>query len=112
MAEKKRKDISDQIIALAAMKAVLSTEGVSEMVDTGDTMSFSKLLGLESGLLKGIKIQKAGEGLEVDVALNVKFGTPIPQTAWNIQENVRNRIEAFADTPVVKVDVHIAGVTR
>jgi len=111
LAERK-KEISDQIIALAAMKAVLSTEGVSEMVDTGDTMSFNKLLGIESGLLKGIKITRQNEGLEVDVALNVRFGTPIPQTAWNIQENVKNRINAFTDTPVVKVDVHIAGVTE
>ncbi|MBR0140496.1 MAG: Asp23/Gls24 family envelope stress response protein [Firmicutes bacterium] len=112
MANDRRKDISDEIIALAAMKAVLMTEGVSGMVDTGDTMSFNKLLGIESGALKGVKIQKQGDGLEVDVALNVRFGASIPQTAWNIQENIKNRVNAISDTPVVKVDVHIAGVTR
>lgn len=104
----KRREISQEIMALSVMKAVLATEGAAEMVDTAATTAFRMLMGSKS--LKGVIIQGQAEGFEIDVYLNVKFGTAIPQTAWNIQENVKAKIESLTETPVRKVDVHISGV--
>ncbi|MCF0150576.1 MAG: Asp23/Gls24 family envelope stress response protein [Firmicutes bacterium] len=106
-----RKDLSQEIVALSIMKAVLNTEGVAEMVDTSVTTAFKVLIGSKSSL-KGVRVQGQPNGLQIDVFCNVHYGTAIPQTAWSIQENVKAKVEALAEIPVRRVDVHIAGVVK
>ena len=93
------------IAAICAMNAVLHTEGVAEMTPVPG-VSFGK----EKDSAKGVKLSESKKGLEADVYLNVRFGTKIPDTAWNIQENVKKRLEDFTDRKVAKVNIHIMGV--
>lgn len=93
-------------MAICAMNAVLHTEGVAEMAPLPG-VSFGK----DRDAAKGIKVSESKKGLDVDVYLNVKFGAKIPDTAWNIQENVKKRLEDLTDRKVSQVNIHIMGVS-
>ncbi|NMA93322.1 MAG: Asp23/Gls24 family envelope stress response protein, partial [Clostridiales bacterium] len=45
-----------------------------------------------------------------DVHLDVKYGCKIPNAAWNIQENVKKKIEALTSEKLYQVNIHIMGV--
>ena len=104
--EREKQELSLEIIALGAMKAVLATDGVAEMSESASVPQFIR----KTGSAKGVKITQHEDGLELDLSLNVKFGASIPTVAWNIQENVKNKLQALTDFEIVKVDVHITGV--
>ena len=104
--EREKQELSLEIIALAAIKAVLATEGVSEMAEPATVAAIIK-----PSSAKGIRLTRHDNGLELDITLNVKFGASIPTIAWNIQENVKKKLEALTECEIAKVDVHIAGVT-
>ena len=96
-----------EIVSICAMNAVLHTTGVAEMAPLPAMAS----IGKEKDGAKGIKIADTKKGLEIDVYLNVSFGANIPDTAWNIQENVKHRVEDFTDRKVSQVNIHIMGVS-
>lgn len=96
-----------EIVSICAMNAVLHTDGVSEMAPLPAMAS----LGKDKDGAKGVRISESKKGLEIDVYLNVAFGTKIPDTAWNIQENVKHRVEDFTDRKVSQVNIHIMGVS-
>jgi uncharacterized alkaline shock family protein YloU len=43
--------------------------------------------------------------------LIVRYGTRIPDVAWSVQENVKKAIESMTGLKVVKVNVHVQGVS-
>ena len=47
----------------------------------------------------------------IDIYCCVRFGTKIPDTAWNIQENVKRHVEDLTDAKIARVNIHIMGVT-
>ena len=96
-----------EIVSVCAMNAVLHTEGVAEMAPLPAMAS----LGKEKEGIRGVKISESKKGLEIDVYLNVRFGAKIPDTAWNIQENVKHRVEDLTDRKVSQVNIHIMGVS-
>ena len=107
MSEKRDKTI-EEMIETAAEAACLETEGVSCMVQLTSDMIAESILGKNPS--KGIKLSKDADGYNVDVYADVFFGCRIPETAWNIQENVKQRIEANTAAKVNKINIHIEGV--
>ena len=99
--------LPQEIVAVSAMNAVLRTEGVAELAPETGLQS----LGKDKDGVKGIRLQESRQGLIIDVYLNVSYGAKIPQTAWNIQENVKHRVEDFTDRKVSQVNIHIMGVS-
>jgi len=101
--------IPNEIIAVCAMNATLETTGVCDMA-TGLTDSLSKsILGRER-LAKGIRISEERDGLCVDVYIHVCYNANIPIVAWDVQNNVMDKLETIADVPVLKVNIHVQGV--
>ena len=47
----------------------------------------------------------------VDLYVIVEYGTPIQRAAMDAQENVRKAIESMTGLHVVRVDVHVQGVS-
>jgi len=49
--------------------------------------------------------------VDVDVTIIVDYGSPVPDVARNIQENVKKAIETMSGLDVHSVDVHVCGVS-
>jgi sugar phosphate isomerase/epimerase len=49
--------------------------------------------------------------VSVDVTITVDYGSPIPDVARNIQENVKKAIETMSGLDVKNVDVHVTGIS-
>ena len=64
-----------------------------------------------NNVTKGVKVEIGTEEASVDVYLNVEYGTPIQKAALDVQENVRKSIESMTGLHVVRVDVHVQGVS-
>lgn len=59
---------------------------------------------------KGIRTEILGEEVKIDVSVVVRYGTKIPEIAWQIQKNVRKHIEEMTGLHVTSVNVNIEGV--
>jgi len=101
--------ISDEVISTIASVAVMEVNGVCGLA--GGTIAgeiaqkFSK-----KNLNKGIKISTTDTETAIDISLSVKYGTRIPEIAWEVQENVKKSVESMSGLIVSKVNIHIAGV--
>ena len=49
--------------------------------------------------------------VSVDVTITMDYGSPIPDVARNIQENVKKAIETMSGLDVRNVDVHVTGIS-
>ena len=107
MPEKRDRTI-EELIETEAEAACLATDGVSCMAMlTSDMIAESIRLKNPS---RGIKLSKDGDEYIIDVYAEVSFGCRIPETAWNIQENVKQRVEKNTSAKVSKINIHIEGV--
>jgi len=101
--------IPEEVIAICAMNAVLKTDGVFELAP-GLTENLSRNLLGRDRLTKGIHISEEKNGLVVDVYINVRYNAKIPVVAWDIQENVKRKLEEITETPIHRVNIHVQGV--
>jgi uncharacterized alkaline shock family protein YloU len=101
--------LPDEVIAIAAARAVLDTKGVAEL-SGGIGNSISKTLLRKEQLSKGMKIDQTDEGINLDVYIVVYYGARIPEIAWQIQKNVKNSIQQLTERKVLAVNVHVQGV--
>lgn len=101
--------IDDDVVAVATARAVLGTEGVYELVGgIGD--SISKTLLRKEALSKGLRIDQKEKGIEIDVFIYVFYGARIPDIVFNIQRNVKYKIQEMTDRKVLAVNIHVQGV--
>lgn len=101
--------LDDDVIAVAAARAVLNTDGVAEL-SGGIGDSISKTILRKETLSKGIKIDQSDEGIRLDVYIMVYFGVRIPEMAWNIQKNVKEKIQEMTERKVTAVNIHVQGI--
>ena len=59
--------------------------------------------------LKNTKVSIKDE-VTVDLYLIIKFGTNIPESAWDIQKNLKGRIKEITELEVKRINIHIDGV--
>lgn len=83
----------DELIQLAE-QAALSEGGVAAL--TGKRITLAK-----------DKDQK----LVFDVYLLARYGSRIPEMAWNIQEKVRQEIAGRTQSEIAKINIHVQGVS-
>lgn len=101
--------ISDEVIAVCAVNAVLKTDGVAKL-DGGLQNTLSRnILGKEL-MAKGIKVNQTEKGVEIDVHIIVKYNVKIPAVAWDIQENVKKEVQSMTELVVKAVNIHVQGV--
>ncbi|MBE5801872.1 MAG: Asp23/Gls24 family envelope stress response protein [Clostridiales bacterium] len=100
---------ANEVVAVIAGVAANEVEGVAGMctASTGISDVFSR----NKNITKGVKVDVGTEEASVDVYLNVEYGTPIQTAATNVQESVRKSIETMTGLHVVRVDVHVQGVS-
>jgi len=101
--------ISDDVIAVCVVNAVLGTKGVAGLSPVFSD-NFSKNFFGKDPPYKGIKISQSEDGISVDIYVIVHYGIKIPAVAWDIQENVKKEIVEIIDAPVKAVNIHVQGV--
>ncbi|MBE5795068.1 MAG: Asp23/Gls24 family envelope stress response protein [Clostridiales bacterium] len=100
---------ANEVVAVIAGVAANEVEGVAGMctASTGIADVFSR----NKNITKGVKVEVGTEEVSVDLYLNVEYGTPIQTAATNVQESVRKSIETMTGLHVVRVDVHVQGLS-
>ena len=69
------------------------------------------ILSKNRNITKGVKVEIGTEEASVDLYVVIEYGTPIQKAAQDAQENVRKAIESMTGLHVVRVDVHVQGVS-
>lgn len=100
--------IADEVVAIIAGLAATEVDGVSSMAGNITNELVSKL-GMKN-LSKGIKVDVLDSVVNVDVALNIRFGFVIPEVSSKVQEKVKTAVENMTGLEVCGVNVRIAGV--
>ena len=99
---------ANEVIAIIAGVAANEVEGIAGMCTSG---GITEMFGHNRNITKGVKVEIGSEEASVDLFVVVEYGTPIQTAALNVQENVRKAIETMTGLHVVRVDVHVQGVS-
>lgn len=104
-----------EVVATIAGLAATEVDGVACMAggNNGGGIAdlFSKRISAGKNLTKGVKVEVQDGKVIVDVTFIVEYGSPVPEVAKNIQENVKKAIETMSGLSVESVDVHVSGVS-
>ena len=99
---------ANEVIAIIAGVAANEVAGIAGMCTSG---GISDVFGRNKNITKGVKVEIGSEEASVDLYVVVEYGTPIQTAALDVQENVRKAIETMTGLHVVRVDVHVQGVS-
>ena len=102
--------ISVDVVTTIAGIAASEIEGVSCMY-TSFAAGVAQRLGAKKSTSKGVKVDMGEDSVSVDLYIIVEYGVKIPELAWNIQENVKSKIETMTGLDVSKVNIHIEGIS-
>ncbi len=97
---------ANDVVAIIAGLAASEVEGVAGMCNVS-----GGLLGKNKNNTRGVKVEIGTEEVSVDLYLTVDYGTPIQRAAHDCQEGVKRAIESMTGLHVVRVDVHVLGVS-
>ncbi len=97
---------ANEVVSIIAGIAASEVEGIAGMCNVSGS-----LLGKNRSITKGVKVEIGTEEASVDLYIIVEYGTPIQKAAQDAQESVRKAIEAMTGLHVVRVDVHVQGVS-
>lgn len=100
-----------EVVATIAGLAATEVEGVSSM--SSQTAGIADMFSRKNtrNFTKGVRIDLDGNKVTVDITIVVEYGSPVPDVARNIQENVKKAIETMSGLDVHSVDVHVSGVS-
>ena len=98
---------SNEVVSIIAGVATTEVEGIAGMVNVPS----SGLLSKNRNATKGVKVEIGTEEASVDLYVTVEYGKPIQKAAHEVQESVRKAIEEMTGLHVVRVDVHVQGVS-
>lgn len=99
---------ANEVIAVISGVAANEVEGIAGMCSGG---GIADVFGRNKNITKGVKVEIGSEEASVDLYVVIEYGTPIQTAAFNVQENVRKAIETMTGLHVVRVDVHVQGVS-
>jgi len=99
---------ANEVIAIIAGMAVNEVDGVASMINTN---AIADLFNRGKPITRGVKVEVGVEEASVDLVLTVEYGKPIQKVCVEVQESVRKAIETMTGLHVVKVDVHVMGVS-
>jgi len=100
---------ADDVVATIAGLAATDVKGVAAM-SGGLANGIAEKLGRKS-LSKGVKVQVGEKETAIDLYIIVDYGVKVPEVAWNIQENVKKAVETMTGLSVIKVNIHVQGVS-
>ena len=102
--------IADEVIRIVASLAAQEVPGVVSM-SGGLTDGINRFLGKENAS-KGVRLKFEGKTVNANVYINVEYGSCIPEIALEVQEKVKEAIEAMTGYEVQFVDVNVEGVAK
>ena len=100
-----------EVVATIAGLAATEVEGVSSMSNQNAGLADMFSRKNTRNFTKGVRIDLDGNKVTVDITIVVEYGSPVPDVARNIQENVKKAIETMSGLDVHAVDVHVSGVS-
>ena len=99
--------ISEDVLAVISSAAALEVEGVSSLAGNRD---FTELLG-KKNMTRGVRIQVDEDGVQIDLAIMIKYGYTLKEVACAVQEAVATNVESMSSLTVKCVNVNVGGVT-
>lgn len=99
---------ANEVIATIAGVAANEIDGIAGMCVSG---GFGEILGRNRSITKGVKVEVGSQEAAVDLYIVVEYGQPIQKVAGEVQENVRKALESLTGLHVVRVDIHVQGVS-
>ena len=99
------------VVETIAGLAAQEVEGVASMASA--STGFADMFSRKSSrnFTKGVRVDIDGGTVAVDVTIVVEYGSPVPDVAKSIQENVKKAIETMSGLDVRNVDVHVQAVS-
>lgn len=99
------------VVATIAGLAATEVEGVASMSSPSSALADMFSRKNTRNFTKGVRIDLDGDCVTVDVTIVVEYGSPVPDVARSIQENVKKAIETMSGLAVHSVDVHVSGIS-
>ncbi len=99
--------ISQEVLEMIAGAAAVEVEGVTGLA--GGSVS-DQLLGRKK-LSKGISVLWESDNITIDISIQIKYGSIIPEVARKVQEAIIANVEATSGMKVTAVNVRVGGVT-
>lgn len=99
---------ANEVIAIISGIAASEIEGIAGMVTAG---GLGEIISKNRNITRGVKVEVGSEEVSVDLYTIVEYGQPIQKVAAEVQENVRKSIESMTGLHVVRVDIHVQGVS-
>ena len=99
--------ISEEVLEMIAGAAALEVEGVTGLA--GGTVS-EQILGRRK-LSKGITILWESDQITINISIQIRYGSIIPEVAKKVQEGIIANVEATSGLKVAEVNVRVGGVT-
>lgn len=100
-----------EVVATIAGLAATEVEGVASMSSQSSGLADMFSRKNTRNFTKGVRIDLDGNKVTVDITIVVEYGSPVPDVAHSIQENVKKAIETMSGLDVHAVDVHVSGVS-
>jgi len=100
-----------EVIATIAGLAATEVEGVASMSSPSSGLADMFNRKSTRNFTKGVRIDLDGNRVTVDITIVVDYGSPVPEVAKNIQENVKKAIETMTGLAVSSVDIHVVGIS-
>lgn len=100
-----------EVVATIAGLAATEVDGVASMISPSAGLADMFSRKSNRNLTKGVRIDLEDNRVSVDVTITVDYGSPVPDVARNIQENVKKAIETMSGLDVKNVDVHVTGIS-
>jgi uncharacterized alkaline shock family protein YloU len=103
-----RMKIADEVVATIAGIATSEAENVTSMSE-GIVNGIASMLGRKN-LASGVKVEVGEHEAAIEVSLIIEYGCKIHEVAKNVQNKVREAVEAMTGLQVVEVVVNVLGV--
>jgi len=100
-----------EVVATIAGLAATEVDGVASMISPSSGLADMFSRKSNRNLTKGVRIDLEDNRVSVDITITVDYGSPVPDVARNIQENVKKAIETMSGLDVKNVDVHVTGIS-
>ncbi len=100
-----------EVVATIAGLAATEVDGVASMISPAAGLADVFSRKSNRNLTKGVRIDLEDNRVSVDITITVDYGSPVPDVARNIQENVKKAIETMSGLDVKNVDVHVTGIS-
>ena len=100
-----------EVVATIAGLAATEVDGVASMISPSSGLADMFSRKSNRNLTKGVRIDLEDNMVSADITITVEYGSPVPDVAHNIQENVKKAIETMSGLDVKSVDVHVTGIS-